>query len=67
MNSFSLWVNTSKLISTNCKENSESLRSIDGLRAFSLLWVIIGHRYGSLIMSPNINNIDVLHVRTQIF
>ncbi|XP_077296659.1 nose resistant to fluoxetine protein 6-like [Arctopsyche grandis] len=57
--SFSIWTNTSKLFTIN-KNNSKSLKCLHGLRALSLMWVIIGHRYINYLMIPITNGTDIL-------
>lgn len=36
---------------------STSIGCLDGLRALSLLWIIFGHRYFDIFLSPATNNV----------
>ncbi|XP_028982461.1 nose resistant to fluoxetine protein 6-like, partial [Diachasma alloeum] len=60
---FSFYTNLKRIFST--KEPRENIPAIQGLRFFSLCWVILGHEYGLKMLGPTINMEDIPSVRHQ--
>lgn len=59
--SFSIWTNTSKLTSIN--RSPKSIRCLHGLRAISILWVILGHRFTLTGIIPITNFVEIKDVK----
>ena len=62
---FSLHRNALAILSTKAK--SENLLSIQGLRFFSMVWVVLGHEYVTGALGVNVNNLDILDVSVLFF
>lgn len=63
--SFSIWSNTSRLLKLS--HNTESLTCLNGLRAISILWIVLGHRYLTTILFPLINTNEILNVNIHLW
>lgn len=55
MVSFSVVTNTEKLFNTKKNPLSNNLGCLDGIRVISMMWILLGHRYASMIFMPLTN------------
>lgn len=61
LSKFSVYSNAVRLLST--KTTPQTLPAIQGLRFFSMCWVILGHDYFMFLSSRPINSVDLGEVR----
>ncbi|KAK9498833.1 hypothetical protein O3M35_003389 [Rhynocoris fuscipes] len=54
---FSVTRNFNKLMST--KSSADTMSAINGLKVFSIMWVVLGHRYRYLLTMPIENLMDI--------
>ncbi|XP_066998619.2 nose resistant to fluoxetine protein 6 [Anabrus simplex] len=52
---FSVYTNGSKLFAISTSGSGSTIHCLHGIRFFSMAWVIVGHRYGSIVSLPSIN------------
>lgn len=57
---FSMYTNGEKLF--RISKNSNELTCLNGIRFFSMMWVIIGHVFSIFAGIPIVNYIDVIEV-----
>ncbi|VEN59111.1 unnamed protein product [Callosobruchus maculatus] len=61
---FSMYTNWKKIFSTKKTENN--LTCLNGLRVISMMWIILGHLYGIVVMMPKENFLDFIKVHESI-
>nr|CAI5818215.1 unnamed protein product [Callosobruchus analis] len=61
---FSVYTNWKKIFSTKKTENN--LTCLNGLRVVSMMWIILGHLYGIVVMMPKANFLDFIKVHESI-
>ncbi|CAH1957151.1 unnamed protein product [Acanthoscelides obtectus] len=61
---FSVYTNMKKITSTKKTEND--LTCLNGMRVISMMWIILGHLYGIVLMMPKANFLDFLKVHESI-
>ena len=54
---FSINRNLRSLLSVSNKSNPDHLHCLNGIRAISISWVIVGHVFGNLTYFPNSTNV----------
>lgn len=62
---FSVYSNALRILST--KSTPQTLPALQGLRFFSMCWVVLGHEYFMIVFAPTINRADFFKVRTFFF
>nr|CAH7715537.1 unnamed protein product [Callosobruchus chinensis] len=61
---FSIYTNWKKIFSTKKTENN--LTCLNGLRVVSMMWIILGHLYGIVVMMPKANFLDFIKAHESI-
>ncbi|KAL3267592.1 hypothetical protein HHI36_011710 [Cryptolaemus montrouzieri] len=56
---FSMYTNSSKLFKMT--QNSNQLECLNGLKFYSMIWVVLGHTYALALTFPSANFIDIFH------
>ena len=56
---FSIYTNGEKLFKCQRTKSTETLDCLNGIRALSIIWIILGHRFVMTLFLPVINLADV--------
>ncbi|KAK9869958.1 hypothetical protein WA026_006056 [Henosepilachna vigintioctopunctata] len=65
LTAFSMYTNSQKLFKIS--KSNDQLQFLNGLKFFSMIWVVLGHTYSEAIQAPLSNVLDVLTWSNQLY